>query len=439
MRDVLIFALIIGMLPYCFMRPFFGVAVWSWLGYMNPHRLTWGFAFDFPFVQLAALCTLAGIASIPMRRQPFPKMHWQREGVLLVLLCIIFFTSTVYSLRPDLAWTELTDIAKIILMALVTILLTDSEKRLRIMLMVISLSIGFFGLKGGIFSIMTGGAHRVYGPPASSIDDNTAIALGMNMILPMLYFLAKSEDHVWIRRGLYITFGLTVLAVLFTYSRGGMLGLAVVLGMIGLSLEFKKKLAIGILGIIAIPIAIQFVPEQLIDRAETITEYEQDGSAQARFGAWRTAWMIAKARPLVGGGFQIVDDLEIGRRYNPDFRPGQGGAHSIYFEIMGENGLLALAVFLALLFTAILSARKVKKQAKRAGLRDFWCYGYMLQIGIMAYAVSGAFLEFASFDLFYQMVALTIVTKVQFGKAMQARASEGSTTPLPADPQPLNA
>jgi putative inorganic carbon (HCO3(-)) transporter len=424
MRDLIIFAGVLGMLPFCFTRPFFGLLVWSWLGYMNPHKLAWGLAFDFPFVQLAALFTLVGMLVMYLRQSSAVKMHWQRESVLLVMLIAMFVITTFFALRPDLAWPELEKIAKIMVMIFATILLVDGEKRLRYLLLVIALSIGFFGFKGGIWALATGGAHRVFGPPGSSLSDNTAIALGMIMILPMLFFLAKSEPRRWLRRTLYVTFLLTIIAVLFTYSRGGFLGLAVALGVIGLGLEFRKKVAVFVIFLLALPFAIQQVPDQLIDRANTIQNYEEDGSAQARFGAWRTAWLIARARPLVGGGFQIINDYQIGKRYNPDIMPGHGGAHSIYFEILGENGFVALGLFLSLLISAILSARKIRKTAQQAGFYEFCCYGYMLEASLLAYAVAGAFLEFASFDLFYQVIAITILTKVILNRKLTSIQEE---------------
>jgi hypothetical protein len=46
MRSLLVALLVFGSLPIIIVRPHVGVLVWSWIGYMNPHRLTWGFAYD---------------------------------------------------------------------------------------------------------------------------------------------------------------------------------------------------------------------------------------------------------------------------------------------------------------------------------------------------------------------------------------------------------
>ena len=49
LRDIAVTLVIVGSLPFCFMRPYIGVLVWTWILFMSPHRLTWGFAYDLPF------------------------------------------------------------------------------------------------------------------------------------------------------------------------------------------------------------------------------------------------------------------------------------------------------------------------------------------------------------------------------------------------------
>src|SRR5215475_3663731 len=63
-RDTLVSAIIFASLPVCFIRPWVGILVWSWIGYMNPHKLTWGFATNMPFGQLVAVATLCGLGAI---------------------------------------------------------------------------------------------------------------------------------------------------------------------------------------------------------------------------------------------------------------------------------------------------------------------------------------------------------------------------------------
>jgi probable O-glycosylation ligase (exosortase A-associated) len=424
-RDLVLFLVIFGSLPICIARPYIGVVVWSWLGYMNPHRLTWGVAWGFPFSQLVAATTLAGLALLIIRERKPPKLPWVRETFLLLLLLVMFTLTTFFALRPELAWPQWERISKILLMTFITSMLVDDERKLRYLLLVIALSLGFYGLKGGVFSILAKGKSMVFGPEHSFIEDNTALGLALNMVLPILFYLAKGESNRWLKYLLQVTFGMTMLAVLFTYSRGAFLGLVVVLGLLLLRARFRMKLVAAIALVVLLPIAVNQIPDRWIDRMRTIENYEEDRSAMSRIEAWKASWQLALHRPLVGGGFNALHDPDTYLRYNPDIpwtrggKPDTQGAHSIYFEVLGENGFITFAIFVLLLFFAIMRARKVRRVSEENELPIFCYYGHMLEISFVAYAVSGAFLERASFDLFYHLVAVVIVVKILLKKKLQ--------------------
>ena len=58
MRDIALTLIFFSFLPFVFARPYIGIYIWTWLSLMNPHRLTYGFAFTFPFAQITAIVTL---------------------------------------------------------------------------------------------------------------------------------------------------------------------------------------------------------------------------------------------------------------------------------------------------------------------------------------------------------------------------------------------
>jgi hypothetical protein len=59
MRSILVVLLVFGSLPVIVIKPHVGVLVWSWIGYMNPHRLTWGVTYHFPFAMVVGVVTIA--------------------------------------------------------------------------------------------------------------------------------------------------------------------------------------------------------------------------------------------------------------------------------------------------------------------------------------------------------------------------------------------
>ncbi len=381
---------------------------------MNPHRLTWGLAFEFSFVKIMAFVTLLGFIIMVMRSRQMPRLPRQRETTLLFLLWAMLTITTVFALRPEWAWQEWQLVSKILILTFLTIYLVDTEQKLRIYLLVVAFSIGYYGFKGGLFSILTGGNYLVFGPEHSFIADNTALGLGLNMVIPLLFYLAVDEERIWLKWLLQVTFLLSALAVVFTYSRGALLGLFVVLALIFFHLGPIKKTVLVVIAVLALPIAVSQIPDRWFDKMETLETYEENESAMSRIAAWKAAWKLALDRPLVGGGFQITRDTHwMFETYNPDAIDDgyETGVHSSYFEVMAENGLVTFFIWAALGISCWLSSIRIRRLARRYGFKEYQSYGYMIEGSLFAFGVSAAFLEFAMFDLLYSVVAIVIVTK----------------------------
>src|SRR5688572_9908526 len=401
-RDILVTAIIFGSLPFCFLRPWIGVLVWSWIGYMNPHRLTWGFAHDMPFALMVAIATVGGLIATK-EKYPLPGV---REVYLLVLLSLVMFLSTLFAFYPEAAWEQFDKVWKIILMTFVTIILFQDPKKIRALVWVIALSIGFYGLKGGIFTVKTGGVQMVLGPEGSFIAGNTEIGLALNMVLPFLVLLRREATNPWLRHLLSVMFGFTIVAIVGTYSRGAVLGLLVVMTL--LFHKIRTKILAIVLLAIAIPVAMSSLPAQWFGRMETIQTYEKDGSAMGRLEAWKVATRMGKDRPLLGFGFRPFSKAMF-QRYGYS---GGRDAHSIFFQVLAEHGFTGLILYMGLIISSFLTLRRLKR-VSRKDTKLQWVYDFsqMLQASLAAYVVCGAFLSMSYFDLFFHLVAIVIILK----------------------------
>lgn len=401
-RDVLVTLAVLCALPFCLFRTWVGLLTWSWLAYMNPHRLTWGFAHDLPFSQMVAAATLVGVL-FANDRKPFLI---NRELVLLCGLWVWFFLTSLGAIYPQEAWEKFNEVSKILLMALLVVPFFQDRHRIRMLLLVIAASLGFYGFKGGLFVLLTGGQHMVLGPPDSFFSANTELALVMNMALPLLFYLAREETRRWLRRLLWAAFFLTIMTVPFTYSRGGTIGLVVVL--LVLFVRARRRLllipvvAIGLVGFA------YFAPGQWVDRMQSLEDVSVDGSAQLRMMSWRVALRIAEDRPVFGGGFKVFVHRETYDIYMPEYPRAFGhDAHSIYFNLIGEHGWGGLTIFGTLLVLAFLKLHSIRRLA-RANPAVAWAanYAHMIQASLATYLVTGAFLSVAYFDLMYQLIIL---------------------------------
>jgi probable O-glycosylation ligase (exosortase A-associated) len=122
------------------------------------------------------------------------------------------------------------------------------------------------------------------------------------------------------------------------------------------------------------------------------------------------AWNLALHRPL-GGGFEAFEPGMFAA-YAPE--PGRiHDSHSIYFEVLGEHGFIGLAIFLVLGLMTWRTASWVIKQSRGDPTRR-WAADLcaMVQVSLVGYASSGAFLGLAYFDLYYTLIAVVALSKV---------------------------
>ena len=403
MRDIALTIIFFSILPFVFSRPYVGIYIWNWLGLMNPHRLTYGFAFTFPFAQITAIVTLiALVASKEPKRIP-----WTRETILLLLFTLWMLFTTFFALYPDSAWGQWSKVWKIMLMIYVTLMLIDSKQKLDWLVWVVVLSLGLYGVKGGIFTIMTGGAFRVQGPVGSFISGNNEMGLALIMVIPLMRYLQLQTKNFWIGQGLTVSMLLTGIATIGSQSRGALIGMAVMGAF--LALKSRKKIFI-LLSILVVAGAVAIImPQEWRDRMSTIKDYQQDSSALGRLHAWGTAFKLAKDR-VTGGGFET---FKPGLYYRYGDAPKDlksTDAHSIYFEVMGEQGFIGFSMFMLLAWFTWNTGSRIRKQAGRiAETRWGADLASMIQVSLMGYAGAGAFLGLAYFDLYYNLIAIMVI------------------------------
>ncbi len=376
---------------------------------MNPHRLAWGFATHFPFAQIIAIVTLISFIVSSKKLTFFwsPTMGW------IIVFNIWMLISTIFAMYPDDAWEQWLKIIKIQFVVFLTLFALLDREKIHALIWVIVISIGFYGFKGGIFTLTTGGGEsHVLGPSGGFIAGNTEIGLALVMILPLVWYLYLHTTNKWLRYGLALSMFLIAIGILGTRSRGAFLAISAV--SVFLWLKSSRKGVIFIALLMLSPFFYMIMPQSWHDRMSTIQSYEQDGSAMSRLKAWEFSYTMALDRPFTGGGFES-HTVENYQRYVPH-QIEQGVAtfhdyHSIYFEILAEHGFVGLFLFLVLFISYWRTANKIIKISKSTD-QNKWALDLaaMLQVSFIGYVVGGAFLGLAYFDLFYHYLAILIMT-----------------------------
>lgn len=409
MRDIVLVAVLVALVPLALARPWLGFLGYTLIGFWNPHKFTWQLQ-DVRIALMVGGATLLGLFLTRQRR----GIPWNRELVLMLALAAYFTVTTQFAWAPEAASEQWDRVIRIYLMTFVMGTLIFGEQKIRALLWVLMLGIGLFGVKGGLFAIGSGGEHHVLGPETTFLEANTSLGLAFNMVLPLLFFAAQEQRVWWRKFGFYGAGLLTIIATVFTYSRGAWLGLAITVAL--LLLRMKRGILIAAVMVPMGVAALAFVPEKVFNRAETIQGYEQDNSAMTRIQAWSVAWNVALDHPLLGAGFDFESYSNPARwlayadRKYDEVGQTPRAAHSIYFQVLGSHGFVAFGLFVALLAFTMLSYSDIRRKARnRPGLEWIAGYATALQTGLVGFLVSGAFLNLAYFDLFYLYVGLVPV------------------------------
>lgn len=417
MRDFALAIVVFGSIPFILVRPQVGILMWSWVSLMNPHRMTWGFMYDFPLALVIGTATIVAFVFSKEER----KIPWDSISVLMLLYVLWTGVTTAFALVPDAALTQWEKFAKIILMTFMAIVMMRSEKRLDALVWVSVLSIGYFSIKGGVFTLATAGQYRVWGPPGSFIGDNNAMALATLMILPPMRYLASIAKNKWVRWAMTAGMVLSLVSVIGSYSRGALVGMVVV----GAFWWWRSKhrVVVGALTAMALMLTVPLIPPKWFERMDTVQNYEEDASARGRIEMWVFATNVALDRPIIGGGFGVFTDPKLYDRYNPGIKVRN--VHSIYFEALGTQGFVGLALFLMLAYAGFAAGNWVRRQTKdRPDLAKERQLATLLQVGILAFLAAGAFQNLSTFDLYYDLLAMMLLCK---GVVQQKLAAEGES------------
>ncbi|MFG6416578.1 putative O-glycosylation ligase, exosortase A system-associated [Roseateles sp. DC23W] len=400
MRDLVLAAVIAWIVIQAFRRPWIGILGWTWISIMNPHQLTWTLR-TMPIAAAIGGATLIGLFITKDRRD----YSLNRENITLMLFMLWMCITLPFSMLFDESFELWTRVMKIDLMILVALVLLHSKRHMLLLTWVLVVSIGFFGVKGGAFTLATGGSYRVWGPENTYIEGNNEVALAFVIVIPLMRFLQLQMQAKWAKIAMTVCMVLMAMAALGSHSRGALLAIAAM----GLVLWWrgKNKLLGAIVMVVMAVVMLSLMPQEWWDRMNTIKTYEQDDSALGRINAWGMAWNLAKDR-IFGGGF-MVSSAGIFAIYAPEPLRVHA-AHSIYFMVLGEHGFIGLFLFVTLFTMVWFSAGhlrvKGRLQPQTQWLSDL---GGMLQVSLAGYAVGGAFLSLSYWDLPYNLLILAVV------------------------------
>ncbi|HYM32602.1 MAG TPA: putative O-glycosylation ligase, exosortase A system-associated [Candidatus Cybelea sp.] len=427
MRALLFDILLVLALPATLALPHLGILVYYWISFMSPQQLLWESS-GIPWSKLLVAVTLLAIPFSAGRR----KLPLNLVTLTLVAFLSWCTVTSFFATYPALTWDIWADFAKIVLMTLVCVYMMGTRERLTAIIWTIVISLGYYTVKGGIFVLLTAGNYHVLGPPGSPFSETNGMARAAIMILPLMYYLALHSAQRYVRIGMYVAICMTVLAMVGTGSRGGFLGfLAAVLALFAYS-RHKVRMLVG--AAILVVASLVILPEERISgwtgRMETIESYQEDESAQSRFQSWQYAESVVEKSPIMGGGFGAFRG-NIGLTDDPDFALD---AHSNYYQILGDQGYVGLALYLLLGLAALGTQFQIFWRARHQP-ELYWArdLAILLQVDTVGYFVGGLTITHPYLELYYALLSITVICSTIVKQKLVGAPSDLPSAPAIAD------
>jgi probable O-glycosylation ligase (exosortase A-associated) len=418
-RDLILLGALAGVIPLIFRAPQVGILAWIWVTLFNPQREVYGFLSDFQLNLYIALITAVAWA-ISRERKTVPL---NSVTGLMILFGVWTCITTYFALDVQYSMVIWERLMKTLILGLAILAIVNSKARIQAVVWVVCLSLGYYAVKGGGFVLLSGGSSRVLGPEDSMIEDNNSIGLAMVMLLPLLNYLRITAKDIRTNYILLATMGLTLVAIVGTYSRGALVALAAAgVAYVARSRNALIPLLMAGCVLVALP---SFMPASWSERMTSIQDYNEDSSFAGRVAAWKTSVAIATQRPVTGGGFFAVDLDWVAQSFRSPGSLEKGrAAHSIYFEVLGDHGFIGLTLFLMLFAAAWLNTSATLRATRDDPGLD-WAnkLARALQVSMVAFAVGGALLSMAYYDGFLILLALSGALVLTVRQASRKTAS----------------
>jgi putative inorganic carbon (HCO3(-)) transporter len=302
---------------------------------------------------------------------------------------------------PKLAFEQTADLAKIVLIYVVIENTVTTASRLHTILLTMVVG-GLFPAVGTIKNYLGGilveGSRGAWQGVFANPNE---VAFALVLLVPIAAALASKSG--WIMKlALWGVIATYLVAIFFTYSRGGLLALFAVFGLMGWkqkSMLIRAVMVAGLIGAL-------FIGGMYWKRDAGFKDVAQDTTYNQRIATIKAGIRMFEARPLlgVGPGCSVVA--------YPIYVPPEAHCgcqlqlviHNTFVQALSEVGILGFGAFMLFLGVSFLHLWKIQKGPLAA-------YGGALEValwGFMVCSLSGGF----SYTWWpYLLIGLVVATK----------------------------
>jgi probable O-glycosylation ligase (exosortase A-associated) len=389
------------------MNPVIGLMVYYAFAILRPTQLWfWSFGGTERLSLLVGVSTLVGWALKAFGDwSPLRVVFWPVFGLVLYLT-MGALAAQFWAISPRVAWNYWENQFKIVIMVLVTITILREARDLRMFAWVITAGLGYLAY---VFNSQYhfDGWNRIYPYGFGGIDNN-GVAMIMVMGVPLCFFLAIHDKRLWVRGLCFFAALCLIHVVLFSFSRGGQLGLI----MVGVALftvaMFKlpnKGLTLA-LALVMLAITLRLAGPQVREDFASIfvNPEERDASAASRFDTWNAAWAAMKDNPLGLGprNFNLVS-----ARYG--LQPNKS-VHNLFLQTGADYGFIGMFGLMLFYFGTIWQVWRMTNSRTAIALGWPRYFGHMVVTSLAGFLVCSTFIGMETVEVGYIVATLGLCT-----------------------------
>lgn len=261
------------------------------------------------------------------------------------------------------------------------------------------------------------------------LGDENDFGMEMNVAVPIAFFMYQAANKKLAKLLYIVLLGLFVMSVIATSSRGAFLGL-LVLGTYCWLYSPRKVMSL-LLGICLVGLVLVAAPQEYWDRISSITDDStmEVGTAGQRMFTWGIGWEIFTANPIFGigqGNFPwTIGEYMGGRTWQTKSLAGRQ-AHSLYFTLLPELGLIGVIIFGTMVYlnyrdtrvsqflpivVSSMGGRNGNEQEKDPQVARAILFGNAILGGMIGYLVTSIFISTLYYPTFWIMMALSVALR----------------------------
>lgn len=389
-----------------------------WVDVVRPQQLAYSIINNLPLSFIAAVITLMTFMAKDKKSPP----KFDPILVLITMLTIWVTLTTFMSDFPHQAWGKWDWASKVLMFAIVIPYIFRSRIQIEAFLLIFVFSASTILFSAGVKTILGGGGYgtlAVMGTGNTGLSESSTLAVVCVMLIPVVMFLMRYTlifPRNLLTRGLFLAIIVMALAAMVgTTARTGIIAAAVMclLSM----LQSKKKLWwIAGLALAAVVIMnLDLSETRWGNRMSTIETYHADSSAMGRIKVWQWTIGFVGKHPLGGGFDAYLHNRILGvtaegeTEYLPEGQVGGKAFHSIYFEVLGEQGIVGFAIYYLMVGLAIFKLIRLKKTWKDdPGMGWIAALANALLTSIVVFLAGGSFVGIAYQPYIFYMISLTV-------------------------------